>query len=197
VKLLTLPGQKIQITKKESHHDLNPQPIAYMMTTLVTLTTQLWRHITRGNPFQYNRVTTWTRTKMEIVWLSSGGGRWASWNDPEIPHPTWQTFSFLVWQALQTYYIVFMFSCLHAWMAQWLAWWYQYDDVSFRSRIQILIKTTFSPLHKDESVSIYPQRDVKIHYAPLNYLLGTIIVFKALYGVILCRSTWTCWNCIM
>jgi hypothetical protein len=29
------------------------------------------------------------------------------------------------------------------------------------------------------------------NYALLNYLPGTIIVFEALYGVILCRSTWT------
>jgi hypothetical protein len=67
-----LPGQKIQITKKH-YQDSNPQPITYIVTTSVRLTTQLPSHITRRNPFQYNRVRTQTRTKMEIVWLSSGG----------------------------------------------------------------------------------------------------------------------------
>jgi hypothetical protein len=50
----------------------------------------------------------------------------------------------------------------------------------------------FFLLSGDESISIYLWQDVKIHYAPLNYLSGTTIVFEALYGIILCRSTWTC-----
>ena len=72
--------------------------------------------------------------------------RYASTNDPVLPHPTWQTFSFLVWRALQTYYILFMFPYLHAWIVQWLVWWYQCDDIMFCSRVRIFIWVIFSPL---------------------------------------------------
>ena len=106
-------------------------------------------------------------------------------NDPVIPHPTWQTFSFLVRQALQTYYILFMFSCPYAGMAQWLA---LFDDVSFCTKVQILIRTFFFP---PWGWICFNLPSTGCNYALLNYLPGTIIVFEALYGVILCRSTWT------